>query len=221
MTTDRTQPLKIAALIGGGGRTLLNIADHIDRGVLNARVVSVIASKATLTGVTRATQRGFDVHVAGDPKQLGDAAVQDQIWKWIEDAGVELVCLCGWLRWLRIDPPWEGRVMNIHPALLPAFGGRGMYGMAVHRAVLAAGRSFSGCTVHFVDEHYDHGPIIVQRACRVLPDDTPDDLAGRVFAEECIAYPQAIRMFADGLLHARDGRVVITAGSPHEAPAGP
>jgi len=207
--TEPSGPLRIAALIGGGGRTLLNIADHIDRGVLNAQVVCVIASRANIAGVQRARERGFEVHIAGDPKQLGDDAVQDQIWQWVEDAGAELVCLCGWMRLLRIDPTWEGRVMNIHPALLPEFGGRGMYGMRVHRAVLESRRTESGCTVHFVDEQYDHGPTILQRRCAVQPNDTAESLAARVFAEECIAYPEAIGLYAAGRVQYRDGRAVV------------
>jgi folate-dependent phosphoribosylglycinamide formyltransferase PurN len=110
--------------------------------------------------------------------------------------------------------------MNIHPALLPEFGGTGMHGAAVHRAVLAAGRDVSGCTVHFVDEIYDHGPIILQRTCPVLPGDDESSLAARVFAEERAAYPEAIRLFAEGRLRIVNGRVQIAAASPdHGSPA--
>ena len=190
-------PLRIGALISGGGRTLLNIADCIERGELNATIATVIASRRDIPGVERVRRRGFDVHIAADYAAQGEDAVQDKIWKWLDDARVDLVCLCGWLKWLRVDPRYTGRIMNIHPALLPDFGGLGMYGLNVHRAVLAAGRTVSGCTVHFVDEHYDNGPIIVQRTCPVLPGDTPETLANRVFMEECKAYPEAIRKFAD------------------------
>ena len=102
-----------------------------------------------------------------------------------------------------------GRVINIHPALLPEFGGRGMYGMRVHRAVLDAGRKIAGCTVHFCDNQYDHGPVILQRSVPVLPDDTPERLATRVFEQECVAYPEAITLFAQGRIEWKDGDVRI------------
>lgn len=194
--SERT-PLRIGALISGGGRTLLNIADCIDRGELNAIIACVIASRRDIAGVERAQARGFTVHIAGDYKDQGVDAVQNQIWKWIDESNSDLVCLCGWLKRLRVDPKYTGRIMNIHPALLPDYGGLGMYGHHVHAAVIAAGRSESGCTVHFVDDQYDHGPIILQRTCPVMPGDTPETLAARVFEEECTAYPEAIRKFAD------------------------
>ena len=128
---------------------------------------------------------------------------------------VDLVCLGGYLRWFRIDPPFENRVMNIHPALLPNFGGTGMYGAKVHRAVLDSDATVSGCTVHFVDDHYDHGPIILQRTCPLLAGDDVDHLAGRVFEQECIAYPHAIGLFAADRLSVRDGMVNILAGSSY------
>ncbi len=208
MNSDRAQPLKLAALIGGGGRTLLNIADHIDRGDLNAEVVCVIASKRSIAGTSRAEARGFTVHALDDFPDDSARQQQDRIDSWLEEAGTELVCLCGWLQWFRVSPNWDGRVLNIHPALLPEFGGVGMYGMNVHRAVLAAGRAESGCTVHFVDDQYDHGPVVVLRRCPVKPDDTPESLAARVYAEECRAYPQAIAECADGVVRYVDGKVV-------------
>ncbi|MCP3905668.1 MAG: phosphoribosylglycinamide formyltransferase [Planctomycetes bacterium] len=180
-------PLRIGALISGGGRTLLNIADRIDAGDLDAEIAVVIASREGIAGVQRARDRGFDVRVLRDDDAITAALLA---------ASVNLVCLCGYVRLLRIDPPLAGRIMNIHPALLPDFGGSGMYGDRVHAAVLAAERTESGCTVHFVDDQYDHGPIILQRRCPVLPGDDVDTLAARVFEQECIAYPEAIRMFA-------------------------
>lgn len=190
-------PLRIAALISGGGRTLLNIADCIDRGELNATIACVIASRRDIPGVERIRGRGFTVHIAGDYKDQGEKIVQDKIWQWIDEADADLVCLCGWLKKLHVEPRYAGRIMNIHPALLPDFGGLGMYGHHVHEAVLASGHTESGCTVHYVDEHYDNGPIIVQKRCPIVPGDTPETLAARVFIEECKAYPEAIRKFAD------------------------
>lgn len=126
--------------------------------------------------------------------------MHDHITSLLRDKRIDLVCLCGYLRWFRIDPDFRGRVINIHPALLPDFGGQGMHGEHVHRAVLAAGRTVSGCTVHHVDDEYDHGLVILQRTCPVLPGDDPSTLAARVFEQECIAYPEAIRRLAPTLL---------------------
>src|SRR5207245_9548017 len=109
----------------------------------------------------------------------------------------ELVCLAGYLQLLEICPEFADRILNIHPALLPAFGGKGMYGRHVHEAVLSAGVKVSGCTVHFVDQVYDHGPIMLQKPVEVQDDDTPETLAARVFAAECEAYPEAIRLCAE------------------------
>ena len=117
--------------------------------------------------------------------------------------------LAGFLSLLKIPDDYLGRVMNIHPALLPKFGGQGMYGHHVHEAVLAAGEQESGCTVHFADNQYDHGPVILQRRCPVKSDDTPDSLADRVMAEEREAYPQAIQMYAEGRVKHVDGQAII------------
>jgi phosphoribosylglycinamide formyltransferase-1 len=205
------RPLRLGALISGGGRTLMNLADRIDDGELDAEIAIVIASRGDIGGVRLARERGFDVQIARRRDVETDDQLHDTITRWLLEADVQLVCLCGYLRWMRIDDPFRGRVMNIHPALLPAFGGEGMYGDHVHQAVLDAGHDESGCTVHFVDEKYDHGPIIVQRRCPVQPDDTVDSLAGRVFEQECIAYPEAIRLFAEGRARMIDGRTKTRA----------
>jgi phosphoribosylglycinamide formyltransferase-1 len=143
-------------------------------------------------------------------KDCGDI---DEFSKRIEEelvaAKVELVVQGGWLCLWKIPACYENRVMNIHPALLPSFGGQGMWGHHVHEAVLEAGCKVSGCTVHFCTNEYDKGPIIVQRACEVKEADSPETLAARVFEQECIAYPQAIRLFAEGRLLVKDGRVRI------------
>ena len=122
---------------------------------------------------------------------------------------VDLVLQAGWLCLWKIPAELKNRVMNIHPALLPAFGGQGMWGHNVHEAVLKAGCKISGCTVHFCTNEYDKGPIIVQRTCPVMDDDTPDSLAVRVFEQECIAYPEAIRLFAADKLVVKNNRVLI------------
>jgi folate-dependent phosphoribosylglycinamide formyltransferase PurN len=125
----------------------------------------------------------------------------------LDDAQVDLVVLAGFLSMWIIPENYVGKVMNIHPALLPGFGGQGMYGHHVHEAVLAAGCKVSGCTVHFVTNDYDEGPIIVQKTVPVYDTDSPDDLAARVFEQECVAYPEAIQLFAEGKLSI-DGKIV-------------
>jgi folate-dependent phosphoribosylglycinamide formyltransferase PurN len=122
---------------------------------------------------------------------------------------IDLIVLAGFLSQLRILPEWEGRMMNIHPSLLPLFGGRGYYGTRVHEAVLAAGMKVTGCTVHFVDAEYDAGPIILQRCLPISDDDTPETLGARVFALECEAYPEAIRLFNTGRLRIEGRRVRV------------
>ena len=206
-----SDPLRIAALISGGGRTLMNILDRIDEGSLRASVERVISSRADVTGVKLAKQRGLDVCIAARCDFAAEHDMHDAITAWLVEGRVDLVCLCGYLRWLRVDEPFQDRVLNIHPALLPHFGGKGMYGLSVHRAVLKSRPRFSGCTVHFVDDQYDHGPIILQRVCPVVPDDDAHSLAARVFEEECLAYPEVIRMFADGRLQLVNGRAQISA----------
>jgi formyltetrahydrofolate-dependent phosphoribosylglycinamide formyltransferase len=204
-------PITLGVLVSGSGTTLQNLIDQIVAGKLNARVGVVIGSKPELLGV----QRAVDAKLANavvDHRQFPEcAAFSNEIFNVLDDAGADLVCLAGWLCLLDIPWRYENRIMNIHPALLPSFGGKGMYGRRVHEAVLARGCKVSGCTVHFVNAEYDAGPIIVQRACAVLEKDTPESLAKRVFEEEKIAYPQAISLFAEGRL-ATDGRRVHIKG---------
>ncbi len=205
--------LRLGVLLSGGGRTLLNLVDCIDAGSLSATVELVISSRPKAPAVQRARDRGLDVRVAARSDFGSETEMHDTITSWLLEHLVDLVCLGGYMRWLRVDPPFEKRVMNIHPALLPNFGGRGMYGPRVHEAVLKSGDSVSGCTVHFVDDQYDDGPIILQRECPVLPDDDVPHLAGRVFEQECLAYPQAIRLFAADRLRVEGGTVNILSES--------
>jgi len=198
------RPVRLGVLISGGGTTLINILEYIKQGRLNAEVAVVISSRSTVAGVERAKNAGLGVKII----RKKDYPDIDEFSKRIEDelaaANVDLVVQGGWLCLWKIPDRYENRVMNIHPALLPSFGGQGMWGHHVHEAVLRAGCKISGCTVHFCTNEYDKGPIIVQRACQVKDDDTPDTLAARVFEQECIAYPQAIRLFAEGKLLVED-----------------
>ncbi|MDW8261506.1 MAG: phosphoribosylglycinamide formyltransferase [Phycisphaerales bacterium] len=194
-------------LVSGGGTTLQNLLDRIADQTLPAVVQVVIGSRPGLQALQRAARAGVPNLVIDRSRHPDVNTFSREVFAQIDRAGVDLVCLAGWLNLLKIPDPWRGRVMNIHPALLPAFGGRGMYGLRVHEAVLAAGCKVSGCTVHFVDDDYDTGPIILQRTCPVHEGDSPQSLALRVFEQECLAYPQAIRLFQQGRLHI-DGRRV-------------
>jgi len=192
------EPLKLGILLSGGGRTLENFVEEIGAGRLNARPVVVISSSSKAYGLTRARNHGIPAHVMRPGDHAGTQAFSDAITRILLDAGAELILLCGFLKLYKVPEVFEGRVMNIHPALIPRHCGQGFFGHHVHEAVLAAGDKESGCTVHFCDNVYDHGPIIVQRRVPVLEGDTADTLAARVFEEECRAYPEAIRMFIEG-----------------------
>jgi phosphoribosylglycinamide formyltransferase 1 len=182
-------PIRLVVLISGGGTTLQNLIDRIADGLLAARIAGVVSSRADALGIERARKVGL-------PTVVVEKGNPERVWEAIRGFTPDLVCLAGWLNLLPIPDDFHHRVLNIHPALLPAFGGKGMYGRRVHEAVLAAGIRESGCTVHFADNSYDTGPILVQKRVPVLASDTPDTLAARVFAAECAAYPEAIRMAA-------------------------
>lgn len=209
-TKSAGQPLNLAVLISGSGTTLVNIQRQIDAGALDARVKLVISSKPGTLGVERAQKLGVDVRVIERKFFSDTAAYSSANMEAIRAAGVDLVCLAGFLQFLQIPADFIGRVINIHPSLLPSFGGKGMYGHHVHEAVVKFGCKVSGCTVHFADNEYDHGPILAQRVCPVLHDDTADALAKRVFEQECIAYPEAIQALAQGRVFIRsDGTVGV------------
>jgi formyltetrahydrofolate-dependent phosphoribosylglycinamide formyltransferase len=207
--SKKEKPIRLGVLISGSGTTLMNILKHIEHGMLNAEVDVVISSRTTVTGVERAKNAGLDVKIVRTKDYPGIDEFSKRIEAEIIAAKVDLVIQGGWLCLWKIPPRYEHRVMNIHPALLPSFGGKGMWGHHVHEAVLKAGCKVSGCTVHFCTNEYDKGPIIVQRTCDVENDDTPDTLAARVFEQECIAYPQAIRLFAEGRLFVENKVVKI------------
>ncbi len=191
-------PVKLGVLLSGGGRTLQNLIDRIGNGQLPARIEVVVSSSHKASGLERARRHGIPAVVV-DRKSFGDPqAFSDAITHRLEEHPIDLVIMAGFLHLYLFPEKWKGRVLNIHPALLPDFGGKGFYGHHVHEAVLRSGVKESGCTVHFADNQYDRGPIILQRRVPVLPGDTPDTLAERVFAEECIAYPEAIIRVATG-----------------------
>jgi phosphoribosylglycinamide formyltransferase-1 len=204
-----TRTLDLAVLLSGSGRTLENLQAAIEAGRLSARIAAVISSKPEAYGLTRARQHGLNAFAVSRRQYDTLAAFNTAINEILGRYTIDLVVLAGFLSLYRPPPALTGKVMNIHPALLPAFGGKGLYGARVHRAVLDAGVKVSGCTVHFADEQYDHGPIILQQAVSVEDDDTVDTLAARVFAAECDLYPQAIQLFAENRLRLEGRRVRI------------
>lgn len=203
------EPIRLAVMLSGGGTTLENLCEHIAAGALDAEVAVVVSTLSKAEGVTRARRRQIPTHIVRRKDHDTLESFSDTIDAILDRANVDLVCLAGFMVMWKIPPRYDGRVMNIHPALIPSFCGKGMYGHFVHEAVLAKGAKVSGCTVHFVDNAYDNGPIILQRCVPVAFDDSPDDVAARVFREECKAYPEAIQLFADRRLKIEGNRVRI------------
>ncbi|MFC1738065.1 phosphoribosylglycinamide formyltransferase [Planctomycetota bacterium] len=201
--------IRLGVLISGGGTTMVNILEYIKKGRLNAEIPLVISSRSTVSGVEKAKKAGLKVKIIRKKDFPDVNEFSRQIENALAAADVDLVVQGGWLCLWEIPARYENKVMNIHPALLPSFGGKGMWGHHVHQAVLESGCKVSGCTVHFCTNKYDKGPIIVQRTCPVKNDDTPDTLAARVFEQECIAYPQAIELLADDRLVVQNGKVTI------------
>lgn len=189
-------PLRVAILISGGGTTLKNLIELVQEGELNIEICVVISSSPKAGGIAFSKEAGIPTHVVQRKSCALPEAFRDAIFSVCRASKAQLVVMGGFLKHLLIPPDFEGRVLNIHPSLIPAFCGRGFYGRRVHEAVLEAGVAQSGCTVHVVDNEYDHGPIILQRTVPVRSDDTPDSLAARIFQEECQALPAAIRRFA-------------------------
>ena len=208
MTKDvATAKLPIAVLISGGGTTLKNLLAKIDAGDLPVEVKLVVASSSQAKGLNYAREAGIATLVVRERDYETAAAFGDAIFAALRDSKIELVVMGGFLKFVPIPADFENRVVNIHPGLIPAFCGKGYYGLHVHQAVLDYGAKVSGCTVHFVDNQYDHGPIILQRVVEVRDDDTAESLQKRVFEQECEAYPHAIRLFAEGRLKVVDRRV--------------
>ena len=191
--------LRLAVLLSGSGRTLENLLEWIDSGRLSATVAVVVSSRPDVRGLRIAERAGLSTRLLPP----GGQSVEDwseTIFRGCREARSDLVVMAGFMHLVRIPADFTGRVINIHPSLLPAFGGRGFHGMNVHRAVLERGCTVSGCTVHLVDDEYDHGRVLLQRTVPVLADDSPESLAARVFAAECQTLPEAIQRIAAGML---------------------
>jgi len=200
---------RIAVLISGGGTTLKNLIEKIRRGQLHVEIVLVVSSSPNARGLQFA-------HDAGIPTAIVDSkcfASKEEFSRAILDpcraAQADLVVMAGFLKRVTVAEDFINRVTNIHPGLIPAFCGQGFYGHRVHQAVLDYGAKLSGCTIHFADNQYDHGPVILQRAVPVMEDDTAETLAARVFDAECEAYPAAIELIAQGRVRVEGRKVRI------------
>jgi len=209
--------LPTAVLISGTGRLLRKLIELRDAGRIGADLRLVISSHPGAQGLEHAGAAGIPCEVVTRKACGSDAAFSEAIFERLRAARIELVVMAGFIKYLPIPSDYELRVVNIHPALIPAFCGHGYYGHRVHQAAVDYGVKISGCTVHLVDNQYDHGPIILQRPVPVRDDDTADSLAARVFQEELQALPEAINLIAAGRLRVAGRKVRIV---PHAEPAG-
>jgi phosphoribosylglycinamide formyltransferase-1 len=207
MSTPRP-PLRLAVLISGEGTTLEHLVQAVAGGRLHAEVVGVLCSRPGAGGIERARRHGIPVHVVSRRDAGSQRAFNDAVHEALDSLKPDLLVLAGFLSKLELRG-FAGRAMNVHPALIPAFCGQGFYGARVHEQVLASGVKLSGATVHFCDDEYDTGPIILQQAVPVHDDDTPDTLAARVQAAERELYVRAIQLHAEGRLHIEGRRVRI------------
>ena len=186
---------RLALFISGTGGNALSLLRACREGRVPALPVLGLASTPKAGGLARLEAEGLPTAVLVRKDFESDEAFSEACYRASEGAGADLICLCGWLKKLAVPARWEGRILNIHPGLLPRYGGPGMYGMHVHRAVLEAGEAESGATVHLVDGEYDHGRILQQQRVTVLPGDTPEDLQKRVYAAEMELYPSALSAY--------------------------
>ena len=199
----------LGVLLSGSGTTLQNFLDRIADGRLDAEVCCVISTRPGVKGLDRAESAGIPAYVVSRKKHKDLGVFSSAVTEILAEHRPDLVTLAGFLSLWRIPAHYEGRVLNIHPALIPLFCGKGYYGMRVHEAVVASGVKFTGCTVHFADNEYDNGPIVIQRTVPVHFEDSAEDVQHRVFAEECEAYPDAIRLYGEGRLRIVGNRVEV------------
>lgn len=177
--------LKMAVLVSGSGRTLDNFHERINGGTLQCSIQVVVSNVAGVLGLEKAENYGYPNFVAKDSDATNEI---------LKDYDIDIICLAGYLKLYHPPEALKRRVINIHPSLIPMYCGDGFYGNIVHRSVKERGCMVSGCTVHFADEIYDNGPIIVQKCVPLRFDDTINDIASRVFAAECEAYPEALNL---------------------------
>jgi len=209
MPDSSTKPLRIVVLISGGGTTLRNLIRYMDAGRLSVEIPLVISSSPKAGGLQIAADAGIPSRVIQRKAFSSQDDFSQAIFDRCRQVRADLVVMAGFLKRITVQEDFTHRVTNIHPALIPSFCGEEMYGHRVHEAVLDYGVKLTGCTVHFADNQYDHGPVILQKAVPVLDDDTPDTLAARVFQAECEAYPEALQLIAEGRVRVEGRRVRI------------
>ena len=190
--------IKIAVLISGGGTTLKNLIDRIDTNSLNAEIALVVSNNPKAGGLDFSAEASINSKVISHKDFEDRDAFSDAIFAALRESGAELIVMGGFLRQLSIPDDFENRIINIHPSLIPSFCGKGNYGSRVHQGVLDYGCKLTGCTVHFVDDDYDHGPIIAQASVAVEVGDDVKSLAARVFEAECELLPKVINQIAEG-----------------------
>ncbi len=203
--------MRVAVFASGRGSNLTAILDAIDQGRLNARVTAVISNNSTAGALQTARERGIPAFHISRAQFEADEAFEEALLKVLRESGAEVVALAGYMKKVpeSVVRAFRNRMLNIHPALLPAFGGQGMYGHKVHEAVLAYGCKVTGVTVHLVDAEYDNGPPVLQRCVPVYDDDDVDSLAARVLVEEHRIYAEALQLFAEGRVRVEGRRVRI------------
>ncbi len=199
--------MKLAVFISGGGTTLRNLIKQQEKGQLDVEFKLVISSCPSAAGLAYAEAANIPQHIVSRSDYSSAENYRDAMFEPCREAQVDYVLMGGFIQHVLIPTDFTHRVLNIHPSLIPAFCGKGYYGSHVHRAVLDYGAKVSGCTVHFVDDQYDHGPILLQRVVEVEQNDTPETLAARVFDAECEAYPEAIRLLQSGAVRIEDRSV--------------
>ena len=204
--------LRLAVLLSGSGTTLQNFIDRCRAGTLPVEIAVVISSRKDAYGLVRAKEAGIAAFAVPSKKHADWEEHSRAVTEILDRFKPDLLAMAGYMCLYVIPGQYQGKVMNIHPALIPAFCGKGFYGHTVHEKVLEYGVRVTGCTVHYVDNEYDHGAIILQRVVTVCSDDTPETLAERVLAEERIAYPEAIRLYAEGRLRTEGRRVKVLGG---------
>lgn len=214
MSDSSIKPIRLAVLISGGGTTLRNLVRSVKDDGLPATIELVISSNPKSAGLSCAAQDEIPTLTCRRQGRTDDEYCAD-IFQPCRERNIDLVMMAGFLKHVLIPEDFVGRVMNIHPSLIPSFCGQGYYGHHVHKAVIDYGAKVTGCTVHFVDNQYDHGPIVLQRVVPVEDGDTVEELAARVFQQECAAYPEAIRLFAQRRLQL-DGRHVSIRSADKE-----
>lgn len=215
MSTRRAAPLRVAVLASGRGSNLQAIIEAIEAGQVDAQLVAVISNKQDAAALSRASKHGLNALFV-DPKPFSGhpdsrAAYDRQLLEILKKHDVELVLLAGYMKIVTkvLVDAYANRMMNIHPSLLPSFPG-----LDVQKKAIEWGCKLAGCTVHFVTEGVDEGPIILQAAVPILDDDTPETLAARILVQEHKLYPRAVRLFAENRLRVDNRRVVIEGGKP-------